>query len=379
MSGPDLGSGPRPLRPGEIVQIKSAPEILATLDADGKLDGLPFMPEMLAYCGQTVTVYKRADRTCDTIFFDGQRRMHDAVFLTGLRCDGSAHGGCQAGCLIFWKESWLRRPSDERIVADASGPSGDEFDAASLFAATRQVVDGDPTAERFMCQATEISQASAPLPWWEPSQYVREVATGNANPLELIIALVKWVFVQVQRKLTGSTVPLVRGKLAKTPKSLLDLRPGELVRVKTKKEIAQTLDRGNRNRGLTFDSEMLRYCGGEYRVLRRVNLIINEKTGELMDLPGDCIVLDNVTCTADYHRLCRRSIYPYWRELWLTRVPETSEIIGSPEPRRARPATLVSVHLRDLAMPELEREQLPDLFGTIGHAAPVFVDHAANR
>ncbi|MGH8948107.1 MAG: hypothetical protein ACRDXF_04535, partial [Acidimicrobiia bacterium] len=92
MSGRDFGSGPRPLRSGEIVQIKSAPEILATLDADGKLDGLPFMPEMLEYCGQTVTVYKRADRTCDAILSDGQRRMQDAVFLTDLRCNGGAHG-----------------------------------------------------------------------------------------------------------------------------------------------------------------------------------------------------------------------------------------------------------------------------------------------
>jgi hypothetical protein len=39
------------------VQVKTAAEILATLDSEGKLDGLPFMPEMLQYCGQTVTVY----------------------------------------------------------------------------------------------------------------------------------------------------------------------------------------------------------------------------------------------------------------------------------------------------------------------------------
>jgi hypothetical protein len=177
-----------------------------------------------------------------------------------------------------------------------------------------------------MCQATEISRASTPLPWWEPTQYIRELATGNASPFELLVAMVKWVFVQVQRRLMGgSTVPFIRGKLTKTPKSQLDLRPGELVRIKSSAEIAETLDLQNRNRGLTFDSEMLRYCGGEYRVLRRVERIINEETGEMMDLPGDCIVLDGVTCTAEYHRLCRRSIYPYWRELWLTRVEQESE------------------------------------------------------
>jgi hypothetical protein len=27
-----------------------------------------------------------------------------------------------------------------------------------------------------------------------------------------------------------------------------------------------------------------------------------------------------VICTSDYHRLCPRGIYPYWREIWLERV-----------------------------------------------------------
>ena len=36
------------------------------------------------------------------------RSMKNAVFLEGLRCDGSAHGGCQRGCLFFWKEAWLK-------------------------------------------------------------------------------------------------------------------------------------------------------------------------------------------------------------------------------------------------------------------------------
>jgi hypothetical protein len=330
MSGSDSGSDRRVLRPGEVVQVKSAPEILATLDAAGKLDGLPFMPEMLQYCGQTFTVYKRADRICDTIHFEGQRRMHDAVFLSDLRCDGAAHGGCQAGCSIFWKEAWLRRPSEQPNVTAGEGGAGDE---AILFASARRTT-GDPSSERFMCQATEMSRASTPLPWWEPTQYVRELTTRNAKPFELLVAMFKWAFVQVQRKLLGgSTVPFTRGRLTRTPKAVLDLRPGELVRIKSRAEIAETLDRQNRNRGLTFDSEMLRYCGGEYRVLRRVDRIINEETGEMMNISGDCIVLDDVICTAEYHRLCRRRIYSYWRELWLDRVAEDGTEADEPEPR----------------------------------------------
>ncbi len=27
----------------------------------------------------------------------------------GSRCDGTAHGGCQTACLLYWKEAWLKR------------------------------------------------------------------------------------------------------------------------------------------------------------------------------------------------------------------------------------------------------------------------------
>src|SRR5262245_10983550 len=94
-------------RVGQWVEIRPAGEILDTLDQDGALDGLPFMPEMLQYCGRRFQVYKSAHKTCDTIGDWAIRTMNDAVHLE-LRCDGSAHGGCQAGCLLFWKTAWLK-------------------------------------------------------------------------------------------------------------------------------------------------------------------------------------------------------------------------------------------------------------------------------
>ena len=89
--------------------MRSAEEILATLDERGELENLPFMPEMLAFCGQRLTVHKVAHKACDTISRSGMRRMTNAVHLTGSRCDGSAHGGCQTACSLYWKEQWLRR------------------------------------------------------------------------------------------------------------------------------------------------------------------------------------------------------------------------------------------------------------------------------
>src|SRR5438132_394387 len=102
------------LRRGDLVQVRSPAEIMATLDANGMLDGLPFMPEMVEYCGRQFVVGKRAEKICDTIHSYASRRLPDAVLLEELRCNGSGHDGCQAECRLFWKDVWLRpvRPGE---------------------------------------------------------------------------------------------------------------------------------------------------------------------------------------------------------------------------------------------------------------------------
>jgi hypothetical protein len=340
------GAGSAALRVGEAVEVRSRREILSTLDANGRLDGLPFMPEMLAFCGQRFRVDKRAIKLCDTIHSTGMKRMHNAVHLQGLRCDGSAHGGCQAGCLLYWKEEWLRRvPSEsaeattspaDSVAERAPAPASGQEPACTmelLMAATRQDGGADMSVEeRFSCQATELDDAAPEhIDWWDLRQYVRDVVAGNATPTRMLRSVLIMLFNKFQaanRKFfprmllirNGRSFPFVDGKLTRTPREVLDLQPGELVQVKPKSEIVRTLDRNNTNRGLSFDTEMLRYCGRQARVLRRVERIIDEKTGRMLRLGGDCIILENVVCAADYNQYCPRGIYPYWREIWLRRV-----------------------------------------------------------
>ena len=102
-------------RHGDMVTVRSLEEILATLDADAKFEGLPFMPEMAPYCGRTFKVFRRADKTC--VEGIGIRSMRDTVFLEGLRCNGSLHDGCQRGCLFFWKNAWLK--AADRVPTDS--------------------------------------------------------------------------------------------------------------------------------------------------------------------------------------------------------------------------------------------------------------------
>jgi hypothetical protein len=334
------------LRIGEIVEVRSKEEILATLDERGELDSLPFMPEMLQFCGQRLTVYRRAVKFCDTKDWTRMHRMDNAVHLEGARCDGQAHGGCQASCLIFWKEAWLKRVGASEPAAGAAPAAGAEpavpaagaavcaCTEATLMAATRADQGAAaPGEERYACQATELTRAGpVRLQWWDARQYVRDVRAGNARPLPMLRSVLILLFNAVQagsrRYLPrwlriirgGQKYPFISGSLRKTPKETLDLQPGELVRVKSREQILATLDRSNRNRGLSFDGEMLKYCGRQARVLRRVSHIIEEPTGKMMRLPNDCIILEGVICSGDYHQYCPRSIYPYWREIWLERV-----------------------------------------------------------
>jgi hypothetical protein len=101
----------------------------------------------------------------------------------------------------------------------------------------------------------------------------------------------------------------------------VNLKPGELVQVKSYDDILATLDANNKNRGLWFDAEMVKYCGGTYAVLCRVETLIDNKTGRLIKLQNNCIVLDGVTNRGDYHGFNPRNEYLFWREIWLERVP----------------------------------------------------------
>ncbi|MFI6506281.1 hypothetical protein ACIBCT_01630 [Streptosporangium sp. NPDC050855] len=351
------------LRVGETVEVLGEAEIMATLDERGELDGLPFMPEMLAWCGRRLTVHKVAHKLCDTIGGSGMRRMERAVHLTGARCDGAAHGGCQTACQFYWKEAWLRRISpadpgspdgsgspDGRVPSRAEGsPNGSGGpggpgpgrDLAAgrallpiLQAATRKE-PGPDGEERFSCQATELLRAAPTcLPLKDVGQYVADVRTGNVGVPWMLRSLLVGLFNRYQQAAKrllprwlwirgGMRWGFVRGEAgAKTPTRTLDLRPGELVRVRSKAEILKTLNGDLLNRGMGFEEEMSRYCGHVARVSARVERCLDEKTGRMLRMKNPCIVLEGVVCAGAYNVSCPREFVPFWREIWLERVEE---------------------------------------------------------
>jgi hypothetical protein len=338
----DTGNFEPPLRPGDIVEVKSPEEIFASLDGDS-VDAMPFMAEMLQHAGKRYTVSRRVDKICDTVGATGSRRMRDTVYLDDLRCDGSAHGGCQAGCRLYWKEAWLRKVDAAQPAAAAPQTPSPELDAV-LEAGTHCMRDGE---QLWRCQNTESQKASTPLRvFQDPDQYWREFTNGNYGRLRFAWLAVRSFIMEVAHRLGWTSQLPIRGPHEKAPESEpLDLQPGEWVRVRSKEEIEPTLDKKGFARGLSFDREMAQYCGQTFRVKARVTKLIAESTGRMVTIKRDAIILEGGVCTGECSTgrwFCPREIYAYWREAWLERVEPP---VGAPAPADTTNAPELVVHM----------------------------------
>jgi hypothetical protein len=305
------------------VRVRPFSEIAATLDENGSLDALPFMPEMLPYCGRHFRVFRRMDKIHDyyTPGGTGLRRLHDSVTLDDLRCSGASHGGCQAACQFIWKEAWL-----EPIHTPPSDTPPSTIRASRLEElACRASQDGQV---RYVCQMTELPRA-AQLMWWnDPRHYLRDFWSGNVRFAPFVKAVALALFNTAQKKTRGPTAPYRGTSDRKADKSPpLDLQPGDIVRVKPKQEIEKTLTK-SKNLGLWFDVEMHRYCGGEFRVTGRVRTMISEESGSMLTLKNPCITLEGAIATGEYLGLCPQSDLIYWREVWLERLSKTSDTVS---------------------------------------------------
>jgi len=339
-------------RVGDWVEVLSKEEILRTLDKNGRLGELPFMPQMFKYCGQRFRIYQTAYKTCDTV--TGQydaRRLEDGYHLN-IRCDGQAYGGCQAACLIFWKAAWLKPadgPVPVRYVPQRPHSPNEEPDSPTrctegdvLAATKRQATAGDT---RYSCQATELLKYTKPLSFWDARQYVESFRSGNRTLAELAHGFLylfyyygtlafsdrwgrpaRWLYNRIQAITGGVPFPRLKGTIPvgqPTPRRDLGLRPGDLVRVRSHEEILATLDAKMTNRGLSFDAELVPFCGKVFRVSTCVERFVDEKTGQLRRMNTPAVILEGVGCKSLYSGrriFCPRSILHWWREIWLERV-----------------------------------------------------------
>lgn len=302
------------LKAGDIVEVLQPSEILKTLDSQGTLHSLPFMPEMINSCGKMYRVKTRIEKTCVTCLNSKnivtnkikEFVLNDVVYLENVRCDGSSHGDCQTGCMIFWKEAWLKKTD---VI---SGNILLNYKEAEGVITQLKIKENN---KKYFCQATQL-----------------HLATRNISMAKKLLKLITETLtrqIELSKAFTSVKYPILRkmiydkeikGNQKKTPTGILNLLSGELVEIKSFDEILDTVDKHGKNRGLSFYHDMKKYCGKQFIVRNRLERMIDETTGEMMEV-RNTVILDEVICSYEYAFMgCPRARFQFWREIWLRRV-----------------------------------------------------------
>jgi hypothetical protein len=101
-----------PFKTGELVRVRAAAEISATLNPFKESKGCAFLTEMQQYCGTTQRVLQVMERFLDERDYK-VKKAKGIVLLEGVICRGTpAFGRCDRCCHFFWREEWLARVTE---------------------------------------------------------------------------------------------------------------------------------------------------------------------------------------------------------------------------------------------------------------------------
>jgi len=134
----------------------------------------------------------------------------------------------------------------------------------------------------------------------------------------------------VRKKLQGTQTTIVSHLVED---EVLNLKPGEMVEVKSLSEILETLDDKGKYRGLIFTPEMRKHCEKRYRVYKRLERMFDEYHKSQRRV-NNTVLLQGVVCEGAGIG-CDRSCFLYWREVWLRRMEQD----GSPRKSKSLPVS----------------------------------------
>jgi len=166
-------------------RVRTEREILATLDQDGTLNGLPFMPRCSLTGGRTFRVRGRAGKTCvevapGDIPIRGFRSS-DVVFLDDLRCSGltmrNVSGGavCSGGGVAGGNST---APKHRR------GAHNRTRTCCGARLQTRAISSG------YRCQSTELRHVTETLTRVQRLQYcLEDLRSRSRGFLEMVVLI----------------------------------------------------------------------------------------------------------------------------------------------------------------------------------------------
>lgn len=291
------------IRPGARVRVRTWPEIKKTLDGSGCTDGLVFMEEMCQYCGGVYEILQCVSRI--VVEGHGMREMPDTFILKDLRCSGTPQKTCDRLCYILWKSAWLD-------LYTAEEPDANEY--------ARDKTGMEYSTIHCQGQAPALMRATRPLPFFNLRPYLNDRRSGTRSlpgSFKLLsTSCRKWArrnLSQVYRRVSW------RGMANSFQSRPLLIKPGDMVQVLDKKDIAKTLDINGKLKGLSFNPEMWNYCGQNFRVIKEIKHFVYEEKGTLLKT-SDTFLLEGVICDGTAFRGCPRGCYWYWKGAWLKPV-----------------------------------------------------------
>ena len=165
-----MESSPQRFRVGDRVQVASAEVVLSTLDANCRFEGLPFMPQMVPFCGQELTVTRWVNNVCYPVQSGADYgNLTSSVLLNVNRCDGVSFGGCQMACPLIWKTKWLS-PIAGSTKANSCTNATEAMKQLKNLASANAMNSGLAS-----CQATQLHQITHKRNRLDVGQYVDEV------------------------------------------------------------------------------------------------------------------------------------------------------------------------------------------------------------
>ena len=221
----------RRFRVGDEVQVANAEHILSTLDANCRFEGLPFMPQMVPFCGQKLIVTRWVNNVCYPVQGGADYgNLTNSVLLNVSRCDGASFGGCQMACPLIWKTNWLWPNTNQAEVADDLN-APEAVQQLSDFA-TANAMNSDLAS----CQATQLHQITHKRNRLNIGQYVDEVNLNRVSVTAMATSFCGGMLGRV----TGNSQSVV-GTQKRTPISDLQLASGDTVIVKAESDILKLL------------------------------------------------------------------------------------------------------------------------------------------
>jgi hypothetical protein len=101
------------------------------------------------------------------------------------------------------------------------------------------------------------------------------------------------------------------------------LEVGDLVRIRSKVEILQTLDKDNKTKGCGFMDEMWQYCGTKHKIIKKIEYFYDE-CNQVMRKAHNTVLLEDLRCSGNkkWKHNCDRFCYYFWRGEWLEKIED---------------------------------------------------------